>query len=44
MEIVGLIVGVIAALLVLKFIKGMVKFAVLGVLILVALFMAGVFN
>ena len=44
MEIVGLIVGVIAALLVLKFNKGMVKFAVLGVLILVALFMAGVFN
>ena len=44
MEIVGLIVGVIAALLGLKFIKGMVKFAVLGVLILVALFMAGVFN
>ena len=44
MEIVGLIVGVIAALLVLKFIKGMIKFAGLGVLILVALFMAGVFN
>jgi hypothetical protein len=44
MEIVGLIVGVVAALLVLKFIKGMIKFAVLGVLILVALFMAGVFN
>ncbi len=44
MEIVGLVVGVIAALLVLKFIKGMIKFAVLAVLILVALFMAGVFN
>jgi hypothetical protein len=44
MEIVGLIVGVIAALLVLKFIKGMLKFAVLAVLIVVALFMGGVFN
>ncbi len=44
MEIVGLVVGVIAALLVLKFIKGMIKFAVLAVLILVALFMTGVFN
>ena len=44
MEIVGLVVGVIAALLVLKFIKGMIKFAVLGVLVLAALFMAGAFN
>ena len=44
MEIVGLIVGVIAALLVLKFVKGMIKFAVLAVLIVAALYMAGVFN
>ena len=44
MEIGVLIVGVIAAFLVFKFIKGMIKFAVLAVLVLVALYMAGVFN
>ena len=44
MEIAGLIVGVIAALLVFKFVKGMIKFAVLAVLLVVALYLAGVFN
>jgi hypothetical protein len=44
MEIGVLIVGVIAALLVFKFVKGMIKFAVLAVVVLAALYMAGVFN
>ena len=43
-SVIGLIVGVIAALLVLKFIKGTIKFVVLAALVLFALFMAGVFN
>ena len=44
MTVVGIIVGALVALLVLKFIKGMIKFAVLGVIVLFALYMAGVFN
>ena len=44
MTVVGIIVGALVALLVLKFIKGIIKFAVLGVIILFALYMAGVFN
>ena len=44
MEIGILIVGVVAAFLVFKFIKGMIKFAVLAVVVLVGLYMAGVFN
>ena len=44
MEIAGLVIAAIAALLVLKFIKGMIKFAVLAVIVLVGLYMAGVFN
>ena len=44
MSVVAIIVAVVGALLVLKFIKGMIKFAVLAVLILGALYVAGVFN
>ena len=44
MEIVVLVVGVIAALLVFKFVKGVIKFAVLAVLVLGALYFAGVLN
>ena len=44
MTIVGIIVGVVAAFLVLKFIKGMIKFAALAVLILLALYLAGAFG
>ena len=44
MEIAGLVIAAVVALLVLKFIKGMIKFAVLAVVVVVALFMAGVFN
>jgi hypothetical protein len=40
MTIIGLIVGVLVALLVLKFIKGTIKFVVLAAIILFALFMA----
>jgi hypothetical protein len=44
MEIGVIIVGLVAAFLVFKFVKGMIKFAVLAVLILGALYLAGVFN
>ena len=42
MEIVAIIVAVILGLIVLKFISGMVKFAVLAVIALGALYFAGV--
>ena len=42
MEIGVLIVGVVAAFLVFKFVKGMIKFAVLAALLLAALYFAGV--
>ena len=42
MEIVAIIVAVVLALLVLKFISGMVKFAVLAAIVLGALYFAGV--
>ena len=44
MTIVGIIVGVVVAFLVLRFITGMIKWAVLAALVLFALYMAGVFN
>lgn len=44
MEIAGLVIAAIAALLVFKFVKGMIKFAVLAVVVLVGLYLAGVFN
>jgi hypothetical protein len=44
MEIAGLVIAAVAALLVFKFVKGMIKFAVLAVVVLVGLYMAGVFN
>ena len=44
MEIGILLVGLVAAFLVFKFVKGMIKFAVLAVLVLGALYLAGVFN
>ena len=39
-----MLLNVVAVLIVLKFIKGMIKFAVLAILALAALYMAGVFN
>jgi hypothetical protein len=44
MSIVAIILAVILGLLALKFIAGMAKFAVLAVIILGALYFAGVFN
>ncbi len=44
MEIGIILVGLVAAFLVFKFVKGMIKFAVLAVLVLGALYLAGVFN
>ena len=42
MEIVAIIVAVVLGFLVLKFISGMVKFAVLALIIVAALYFAGV--
>ena len=44
MEIGIILVGLVAAFLVFKFVKGMIKFAVLAVLVLGALYLAGVFS
>ena len=44
MEIAGLVIAAVAALLVFKFVKGMIKFAVLAVVVIVGLYVAGVFN
>ena len=44
MSIVAIIVAVIAAFLVFRFVAGMVKFAVLALIIVAALYFAGVFN
>ena len=40
----GIIVGVVVGLFGLTFIKGTIKFVVLGIVILIALALAGVFN
>jgi hypothetical protein len=42
MEIVAIIVAVVLGFLVLRFVAGMVKFAVLAVIVLAALYFAGV--
>ena len=44
MEIGIILVGLVAAFLVFKFVKGMIKFAVLAVLVLGALYVAGAFS
>jgi hypothetical protein len=44
MEIGVIVLGLIAAFLVFKFIKGMVKFAILAALAVGGLYLAGVFN
>jgi hypothetical protein len=44
MTIAAIIVAVVLGFLVLRFVAGMVKFAVLAVIVLAALYFAGVFN
>ena len=44
MTIVALLVAVVVGFLVLRFVAGMVKFAILAVVILACLYFAGVFN
>jgi len=41
MEIVAILVAVVVAFLVFRFVAGMIKFALLGVIILAALYFAG---
>ena len=42
MSIIAILVAVVAAFLVFRFVAGMIKFVVLGVIILAALYFAGV--
>ena len=44
MEIVAIIVAIVLGFLVLRFVGGMIKFAVLAAIIVAALYFAGVFN
>ena len=44
MSVVAIIVAVVLGFLVLRFVAGMVKFGILTVIVLAALYFAGVFN
>jgi hypothetical protein len=44
MSVVAIIVAVVLGFLVLRFVAGMVKFGILAVIVLAALYFAGVFN
>ncbi|HXH52877.1 MAG TPA: hypothetical protein VNH53_05560 [Sphingomicrobium sp.] len=44
MEILGILIAVVAAFLVFRFVAGMVKFAVLALIVLAALYFGGVFG
>jgi hypothetical protein len=43
-EILGILIAVVAAFLVFRFVAGMVKFAVLALIVLAALYFGGVFG
>ena len=44
MSVVAILVAVVLGFLVLRFVAGMVKFGILAVIVLAALYFAGVFN